>query len=1007
MIASASDIATQEFYRWEQRGRGWEVYNIPVELEPAFIPFTYHYYPLQTNYIDDGRKPKLLSKALNWLFDTNKPKEPDIQDYSPPPFIFQCEELVTFYSISVPKGLKIDFSECEQLLISLSYCNYPVSFEIIGSMDKITIQFVCRETDAVHVYSQIQAYFPEVIILHSEDGIDTAIDVMGHFSAVDFGMEQEFMRPLVTTDSLKTDQFVGLFAIFDQLQPDEHIVIQVLFQGAVNPWQKSIINAVTDNDGSAFFMDAPEMIKLAEEKIKYPLFAVSMRALTVSTNGQRAIQLSDITQKSLARIYNSPYNSLIPLPDSDYTLDERAEDIIYRRSRRQGMLVNARELLTLVHLPTPSVITKKLHAGHRKTKAAPNITEGHTLSLGVNEHAGVTKEVTISSKLRLQHTHIIGATGTGKSTLIESMIVQDIKHGNGVAVLDPHGDLIDSIISHIPENRINDCIVVDPSDTEYAIGFNILSAHSDIEKEILSSDLVATFRRLSTSWGDQMNSVLGNAILAFLESTQGGTLADLRRFLIEKPYRNQFLKTVTDPNIIYYWLKEYPLLKSSSIGSILTRLDTFLRPKPVRYMVAQKSTLDFEQILDTSKILLVKLSQGLIGNENSYLLGSFFVTKLYQAAMARQVKQKEARNNFYTYIDEFQNFITPSMSQILSGARKYHLGLILAHQDMQQLVKHDAELASSLTANAGTRICFRLGDTDAKRFASGMSFFEANDLENLNTGQAIARVERPDFDFSLTTIPLNLSNEEQRKELYHSVIDYSRGRYGTDKSDIERMLSAGIADVPIIETEDRKTGIIEPKQKKSASAIREVSEEDIKATKQKLVEQKEDTEHRKLQNHIKKMAEARGFVAKLEELIAGSQERIDVHIERDGRKIAVEVCATTDTAWEIHNIDKCLKAGYDLVVDCSTDKKSLELLTKAIKKEFTQSEQKKILVCTPEKLFKYLDSQAAKEASTEKRIKGYRVKVEYNPGSDSELQQTKQVISKAVVKSAKKKKDKS
>lgn len=169
---------------------------------------------------------------------------------------------------------------------------------------------------------------------------------------------------------------------------------------------------------------------------------------------------------------------------------------------------------------------------------------------------------------------------------------------------------------------------------------------------------------MSTSWGDQMNSVFANAILAILESSQGGTLADLRRFLIEKAYRNTFLKTVSDPNIIYYWQKEYPLLKSSS--------------------------------------------QGLIGAENSCLLGTVIVSKIYQSALARQAKDKDKRHDFFLYVDEFQNFICLSMAGILSGARKYNLGLILAHQNMQQLQKYDNELASAVISNVGTRICFRI-----------------------------------------------------------------------------------------------------------------------------------------------------------------------------------------------------------------------------------------------------------------------------------------------------------
>ncbi|MBK9631946.1 MAG: type IV secretion system DNA-binding domain-containing protein [Saprospiraceae bacterium] len=315
--------------------------------------------------------------------------------------------------------------------------------------------------------------------------------------------------------------------------------------------------------------------------------------------------------------------------------------------------------------------------------------------------------VTLSDQHRLRHMHVIGVTGTGKSSLLLKLIIQDVNQDRGIAVLDPHGDLIDEIIKNIPENRLKDVILVDPSDSEYPIGLNLLSAYTDPEKIILSSDLVALFRRFATSWGDQMTSVLANAINAIIESDNGGTLIDLRRFLVESNFRNKFLQTVTDPNILYYWKNEFQLLRANTVAPILTRLDTFLRPRIVRNMMAQKEGLDFNDILENKKILLVKLAQGLIGEENSYLLGTLFVAKLHQAAQQRQNIPPEQRKPFYFYIDEFQNFITPSMSAILTGARKYGLGLILAHQDLDQLAHRDNELANSVLSNPAIRVCFR------------------------------------------------------------------------------------------------------------------------------------------------------------------------------------------------------------------------------------------------------------------------------------------------------------
>src|SRR5262249_6373010 len=216
--------------------------------------------------------------------------------------------------------------------------------------------------------------------------------------------------------------------------------------------------------------------------------------------------------------------------------------------------------------------------------------------------------------------------------------------------------------------------------------------HSELERTLLASDLVSVFRRLSTSWGDQMTSVLGNAVLAFLESDRGGTLADLRRFLIEPDFRREFLTTVRDREIVYYWQKEFSFLAGRPQAPLLTRLDTFLRPKTIRYIVAQKdSRLDLRRAMDEGGVVLARLSQGAIGEENAYLLGTLLVSKLQQLAMSRQEQRESERRNFYLYIDEFQNFITPSMASILSGARKYRLGLILAHQDLRQLSSEDTQ----------------------------------------------------------------------------------------------------------------------------------------------------------------------------------------------------------------------------------------------------------------------------------------------------------------------------
>jgi len=993
---SRLEALTRQFYSWERRCRGWGVAPYAVELEPAFTPFFFHTVPSDYAVIDDGKKPTVLSSFFS-LFKSDSRPELIEDDVPLNPFPFKKDTHLVALSVSLPEGRKVGVEETEQLLLMLSQSKYHVSFEIIGTHDSIKIQFVCREPDANSVQNTIKAYYPDAVITIQDPDNIMADGVEGVM--VDFGLQEEFMRPLNTAKNFDLDPYISIFSVLENLKHGEQAAVQILFQGVINPWAENIIRSVKDNDGNSFFIDAPEMVKMAEEKISAPLFGVVIRVLAQSATG--GYDVGESLATTLRNVVRSTGNQLILLNQNGYDIEDFEYDIIYRQSHRVGMLLNSKELATLVHFPSPSVVSRKLERDAKKTKAASEIYLGHQHILGYNLHYGQEREVTISSQQRLKHMHVIGATGTGKSTFLLTSIIQDIANGEGVAVLDPHGDLIESVLSWIHPDRHKDVILIDPSDTEFPVGFNILTAHSEIEKDILSSDLVSAFKRLSTSWGDQMNSVFANAILAFLESDKGGTLVDLRRFLIEKKYRDEYLKTVTDQSIVYYWQKEFPILKSSSIGPILTRLDSFLRPKLIRNMVAQNKSLDFEDILDSKKILLIKLSQGLMGTENSYLLGTFMVSKIQQAAMARQAKQKADRSAFYLYIDEFQNFITPSMSAILSGARKYHLGLILAHQDMQQLHKEDSELESSVMANAGTRICFRLGDSDAKKFEGGFSYFNAMDLQNLQTGEAIIRIERPESDCNMTTIPLHDLEPEVALQVKEFVIASSRSMYGTPKAEVEALLRSAQEVVEVAEQEYILVKPPKPKMETEPTVQPKIVLAPQKPPSASPEEKKQDTQHRYLQTLIKKMSESRGYKAAIEEP-TGNGGRVDVGLLKNDARIAVEISVTTPDTWEVQNVQKCLSAGYNPVIVCSTDRKHLEKIRKIVETSLEPSLQTSILFFEPDALFLYLDQQTAKEMNTEVRIKGYRVKVEYNAIPDDVSKAKRDNVMKSVSESLRK-----
>lgn len=1006
MQPTISELLTARFYAWEQLGRGWLVYDECVDIEPPFTPFYRHY--LGDVLVPDDTKRETWLSSLGTLF--KRKRKPPVQEEEEKPDLeahpYGEDARFSAFAVMLARDSDIDIADMEKLLLMLSDTEYPVSFEIIGTTDDITIQFFCRTPDAAHVCNQISAYFPTVRLVDKSAQI--ADDLEGDTAiVVDFGLKEEFMWPLRTLGRSDSDPYVGLFAAIERLRKGERIIIQILFKGVRNPWAESIIRAASDNEGGSFFVNAPELLKQAKEKVTAPLFAVCVRVISFASSIEEAANITKQATNSLLRSSASQYNSLALLSNDGHSTESYFEDAYMRRTHRIGMILNSRELTTLAHIPSSASISNKLVIENRKTKALPEKAIGHQMVLGINYHEGIATEVSLPASVRLKHTHLIGATGTGKSTLLLSMIVQDMRHGNGVAVLDPHGDLIETILAHVPDERMEDVLLVDPADAEFPVGFNILSAHSDVERDILSSDLVAAFRRLSASWGDQMNSVFANAILAFLEHTEGGTLIDLRRFLVEKSFREAHLKGVTDPNIAYYWQHEYPLLKGSSIGSILTRLDTFLRPKLIRNMVAQKKGIDFEDILKNKKILLIKLSQGLMGAENSYLLGTFFVSKIYQAAFARQAQSQAQRSDYHFYIDEFQHFTTPSMSHILSGARKYALGLVLAHQDMQQLQKHDSELASSVVVNAATRICFRLGDNDAKRFASGLSYFDAQDLENLNTGEAIVRIEQPSFDFNLTTLPLKEPPDVIMASKPQLIISLSRAKYGTPRLDVEaamaQLANLTVRTEPVIEETKARP---EPNVQELTSTIPIIEEVmpnaaiPIKPDRIK----KTETQHRYLQTLVKRIAESRGYKAVIEAQTKDGKGRVDVSLERESEQIACEITVTTTEAWETHNVEKCLSDGYDSVIVCSNDSKHLERIKTRLITALSPEIQSKVHAFLIEDVIRYFDQRIAEENKVERVIKGYKVSVEYATSSEEETNRKSNNILTAVTNSIRKRK---
>jgi len=1000
-----SEQATLNFYQWEYRHRGYYHFDTPVDIEVPYVPFrhsTYSHTPIK----DDGRVPSLF-KSFTKLLAPPKQEEPteEVAELQPRFLAFDSKPNIVGLSITFPKGTEIQPNRNIEFLNMLSFTENLLSFEIVGTSENITIQIVCSEYDKERVESHLLAYFPTTIIRTTEID-DFGFITENDIAIVDFGLNDEYMRPINTADSFTIDPLTSVIAIMESLQQNDVVVFQMLFKGVTSPLAKDIPYSVSDGVGGSFFADASEMPNCAKDKISNPLFSVVMRIATQGKSNIRSQYLAQELARSISTVSSSEYNKLIPLSNEGYDYDFHKYNLHHRLSNRLGFVLNSKELNTFLHYPNKTVVSQKLGLQESKTKQVPRTITNQKYLLGINKHNGVEAEVRLNDEMRLRHKHIIGATGVGKSTLLANMLIEDMNAGNGCALFDPHGDIVEDILLRIPEHRKNDVIVIDPSDENYSVGFNLLGATTDAEKIVLSSDLVSSFKRHATAWGDNMSAVLSNAINTFLESSRNGTLIELKRFLLEDKFRKEFLTSVDDPSIHYYWNNEYAMV-SKRIAPLLTRIDTFLRPKVIRYMLAQTGGVDFKKCIEEKKIVLIKLSQGLIGEENSFLLGSIFLSKFNQVAQGRQSLPKSQRHPYYIYLDEFQNFITPSITRILSGARKYGLGIVLAHQELGQI--DDTKILNSVISNPYTRICFRLGDSDAKRLESGFSYFEQSDLQSLGTGEAIMRVGSSNDDFNILTFPLpevEINAEANR----NYIISNTRNEYAQPKGKLDELLISLLPKKQSkvkVKAERLKSQIKEPtepvvvEEKKTdientlvteinrplKTKISETSN-DLEVRKAKYLEQAEEQEvirkHRSLQYYVRSMAQQRGFKATLEESTQ-SGGMVDVSLLKDDVRIAIEISVTNRVDYEVQNIQKCLDDKYSLVYMISENDKHLKNIKEQVLKTILKKQHSKIHFFASEELHLYLDALQLPKTKV-KRVRGYRVKVDYKTDNDTSKQ---------------------
>lgn len=538
-----------------------------------------------------------------------------------------------------------------------------------------------------------------------------------------------------------------------------------------------------------------EMIKGLEEKSAKAGMDTNIRILVSSLDREKASLYLDNIVNAFAQFNIYEYGNSFARKNPRL-LTKFVRDFIYRSfDEKNKMVLNAEEFASVFHFPLPSTETPNIKwLGARSAPPPPNLpAEG--LLIGYAKYRGVKKEVFMKEQDRVRHTYIIGRSGTGKSTLIKQMATQDARAGRGFCIIDPHGDLVEDTLGNIPKDRIDDVVLFEPSDLERPVGLNMLECANPDQRDFTVQEMISIFYKLfpPEMIGPMFEHHMRNVMLTLMSDLKNpGTLAEIPRMFSDTDFQKHTVAKVKDPVVRAYWEKEMAKVsdfhKSEMLGYLISKVGRFMENEMMRNIIGQqKSGFDIREIMDQGKILLVNLSKGKTGDVNANLLGLIIVTKLQVAALSRADMSEAERRPFYLYIDEFQNFITPSIATILSEARKYQLGLIMAHQYMGQLEqpKGNTEIRDAVLGNAGTIINFRIGVEDAEIMAKEFApIFNAYDLINIENQNAYIKLlvdQTASKPFNMHTI----FPPRGEKKLAEAIRQISRLKHGRDRRLVE------------------------------------------------------------------------------------------------------------------------------------------------------------------------------------------------------------------------------
>lgn len=744
--------------------------------------------------------------------------------------ISKAQVIYSIIASTVQKGFKAKF-----------YGQRHFAFEIVGSKGFVYF-YAAVPVPLVEVVKQaiVSAYPSARLEEVAEHNIFNSVGKLSGTVGGELVLKESFAYPIATYQDVKRDAMQALLNALSTLDKEDGAGIQILMRPADPVWRKNALGVASkkrkgtdggkkgaeklfgiSKDIATAFVKPPEakddkkdkhelsgldqaIVDSIEAKTSQPGYEVLIRVVVSSNISQRsqAILNNIIAAFSL---YDAPgKNGFKFSPTKD--VDEFTTSYILRmfpQSSNKNIL-NTVELATIFHFPEQkSIPTSQLERQGSKQVDAPRNMPDDGLLLGYNVFRGVKKPIRLSKGDRQRHMYTVGQTGTGKSTYLENLALQDMLNGNGFAFVDPHGDTAERLLAMVPKERTEDIIYFSPSDTDYPMGLNLFEHQSPDEKDFLIQEVLNMLYKLYDPqhqgiMGPRYEHLFRNAALTVMADPEGGTFVDIPKLFRDPSYVKQKLKYVKDQNVLEFWQKEMPQSqRSNEFGEVVSwfvsKFGAFLSNEMMRNIIGQtESAFNLRDVMDEGKILIVNLSKGRLGMLNSQLLGMIFVMKFQAAAMSRANVPESERKDFALYVDEFQNFSTDSFATILSEARKYHLNLIVANQFTTQLTE---EIRDAVFGNTGTIVAFRVGqDEDAEALAKRMRpAFEPSDLLRMPNYNAAVRMlinGVPTQPFSMATLP---PLGEPNYKLADALKQLSAAKYGRPKAQVEKEIFARLA----------------------------------------------------------------------------------------------------------------------------------------------------------------------------------------------------------------------